>query len=74
MDDFHDLLARRDALQHLLSHGTDTHVFDEVLDNLEIHIGLEQGHTDFPERPLDILLIQTTPALQPFKNTIQFFR
>ena len=72
--DFHDLLAGRNAVQHLLPHRPDTHVLDEVLDDLEIHIGLEQGHADLPERPLNILLVQPAFSLQLLENTVQFFR
>ena len=41
MDDLHDLLARGDALQDLLAQRPLSHLRDEVLDDLEVDVGLE---------------------------------
>jgi hypothetical protein len=73
VNDFNDLLARRDAFQNLLPHRTDTHIFDEVLDHLEIHIRFKQGHPDFAQRPLNVIFIKTAATSQFLENSVQFF-
>ena len=41
VDRLHDLLARSEALQHLLAEGLLAHAGDEVADDLEVDVGLE---------------------------------
>jgi hypothetical protein len=60
----HDLLARRDALQHLLSERPLAHVRDEILDDLEVDVGLEQREADLTHRTRDRLLVELAAAAE----------
>ena len=55
-----DLMTRRQALQHFLSDGFDANSFNEVLDDLEIHIGFEQRQADLLQGLADVLLRKHT--------------
>src|SRR5262249_52168663 len=64
-DDRHDLLARGQAVEDL---GTDrplAHARDEVLDDLEVDVGLEEGEADLAHRGVDVGLGHATAAGQP---------
>ncbi len=58
MDDLHDLLARREALQHLLAERALAHAGDEVADDLEVDVGLEEREPDLAHRTRDRLLVE----------------
>ena len=60
VDDLHDLLAGRDALQHVLAERALAHLRHEVLDDLEIDVRLEQREPDLPHRTGDRLLVETS--------------
>ena len=62
VDDLHHLLAGREALQHLGAERALAHARDEVLDHLEVDVGLEQREPDLAHRARDRLLVQL-PAL-----------
>ena len=62
VDDLHDLLAGRDALQHLLAERLLAHARDEVLDDVEVDVGLQQGQADLPHRARNRLFVEP-PAL-----------
>ena len=51
--DFHDLLRRGEAAQHLFFHRAVTHAVDERLDDLEVDVRLEQGEPDLAKGRLD---------------------
>src|SRR5438874_2513828 len=62
----HDLLARRDALQDLLTERALTHLRDEVLDDLEVDVRLEQREPDLAHRARDRLLVEAAaPGRSP---------
>ena len=61
MDGLHDLLARLQALQHLLAEGALAHLGDELLDDLEVDVSLEQRETDLAHGPRDRLIVQLPP-------------
>ena len=63
VDDLHDLLAGIEALEHVLADGPFPDAFNEVLDDLEIDVGLKQGQTHFAQRGLNVFLGQ--PGLAP---------
>src|SRR5262245_16647559 len=72
VDDLHDLLARRDALQDLLTERPLPDLSNEVLDDLEVDVGLEQGEPDLAHRARNRLLVElsapaeiTEGALEP---------
>ena len=58
VDDLHDLLTGRDALQDVLAERALAHLRDEVLDHLEVDVGLEQGEPDLAHRAGDRLLVE----------------
>ena len=63
MDGFHDLLAGLQALQNLLAEGALAYLRDELLDDLEVDVGLEQGETDLAHRTGDRLFVElSAPA------------
>ena len=62
VDDLDDLLAGREALQHLLAERTLAHALDEGADDLEVDVGLEQREADLAHRARDRLLVEA-PAL-----------
>ena len=50
VDDLDDLLARGEALQHLLAERALAHVATKSLDDLEVDVGLEQREPDLAHR------------------------
>ena len=60
VDDGDDLLAGRQALEHLGAHGALPDAGDEVLDDLEVDVRFEQSQADLAHRRVDIRL--TDPA------------
>ena len=71
MHDLHDLLARAEALQHLLAERPLPDLGDEALDDLEIDVGLEQREPDLTHRTRDRLLVQLAPAPQVAEGALQ---
>ena len=59
--DLHDLLAGVEALQDVLAARTLLDLRDEVLDDLEVDVGLEQREADLAHRLRDLLVVE--PAL-----------
>ena len=64
MDDLHDLLPGRQALDHVLAERPRLHPVDELLHDLEVDVGLEQRETDLAHRLRDRLLVQATLLAQ----------
>jgi hypothetical protein len=62
MDDLHDLLARVQPFGDLLVERPLTHPRDEVVDDLEVDVGLDQREPDLAHRAGDRLLVEA-PAL-----------
>ena len=54
VDDLHDLLAGRQALEDLGPHGSFTDPGDEVLDDLEVDVGLEQSQPHLSHGRIDV--------------------
>ena len=73
-DDLDHLLARTQALEHILADGLCPHGVGELLDDFEIHIGFEQSDADFLERFIDVLFAQAAFALQVLECALQLFR
>ena len=63
MHDLDDLLAWRETLHHLGVHSPFLDTCDEGLDDLEVHIGLEQSYPYLTQRCVDIVFRQ--PAFAP---------
>ncbi len=58
VDDLHDLLPRRQALEHVLAERALAHALDELLDDLEVDVRLEQREPDLAHRARDGLLVE----------------
>src|SRR6266540_1316639 len=58
VDGLHHLLARRQALQHLLAERALAHLRHELLHDLEVDVGLEQREPDLAHRAGDGLLVE----------------
>ena len=58
VDDLHDLLPRREALQHLLAERALAHLGDEVADDGEVDVCLEQREADLAHRTRDRLVVE----------------
>jgi hypothetical protein len=70
-DDLHDLLRRRQALQHILSHRAVADTIHERLDDLEVDVGFEQRQPDLAERRLDVLGGQPRFAPEALENVLK---
>ena len=71
IDDFDNLLGGGQAFHDLLPHGALRNLCAEVLGNLVVDIGLQQGHAHLTHGGLDISLVQLALAAQLFENAIQ---
>ena len=54
VDDLHDLLAGGQALEDVRADGALADPGDEVLDDLEVDVGLEQREADLAHRGIDV--------------------
>src|SRR5690606_13645237 len=70
--DFDDLMPGRQALEHFLSDGLLADAFDEVLDYLEVHIGLKERQPNFFERLGNILLRKHTVPTELLEDLFKF--
>ena len=73
IDDFHHLLGRSQAVQHIGTHGPFRHGGHEFLDHLVAYVSLQQRQTDFPHGLPDVVFRQAALAPQALKGRIQFF-
>ena len=65
VDDLHDLLAGGQALEDLGADRALAHAGDEVLDDLEVDVGLEQREADLAHRGVHVGLGHATTTGQP---------
>ena len=73
LDDLDELLARREALRHLLPHGALAHPLDERLDHRQRDVGLEQRSAHLAQGVLDVLFGQarlTPDRLERLRQTL----
>ena len=71
VDDLHDLLAGRQAAHHVLAERPLPHACDEVLDDLEVDVGLEQREADLAHRARDHLFVQLPAPAQRAESGVQ---
>ena len=57
--------------EHFLAHGLFLDVFDELFDDLEIDVGFEQRHADFPQGGLHVFGRELAFAAQIFEDPLQ---
>ena len=74
VDDLHDLLAGRQALEDLRPDRLLADARDEVLDDLEVDVGLEQGQADLAHRGIDVGLADPAAAGQRAEGLAQAAR
>ena len=67
MDDLHDLLARRQALEDVLPERALLDRRREVTGDLEIHVGFEERETDLAHRLRDRFLVEPSTAAEAAK-------
>jgi hypothetical protein len=72
VDDLHDLLAGRQAPEHLLADRALAHCADERLDDAEVDVGLEQGEADLAHRAIDVLLAERAARAEVAEGGLQF--
>ena len=72
--DLHDLLAGRQALLHVLRRGALAHLRDELLDDVEVDVGLEQREPDLAHRARDRLVVERPAALEVAERALQLVR
>ena len=71
MHDLHDLLPGGEALQDVLAGRALPHLGDEVLDDLEVDVGLEQREPDLAHRLRDRLLVEAALAAQVAEGVLE---
>ncbi len=74
MDDFDHLLGGRKRRKHFLAHGLFSNVFDQLLDDSEMNVGLEQSDADLPQSGLHVLRRELPFAAQVLEDPLQLFR
>src|SRR5205823_3188607 len=71
VDDFDDLLPGLDALNDLLAEGLFLDALDEVAGDLEIHVGVQQGHSHLAQRVGDVGIRDFSQAAQVSENVLE---
>ena len=71
VDDLHDLLAGVEALQDVLAGRALADLRDEVLDDLEVDVGLEQREPDLAHRLRDRLLVEAALAAEVAEGVLE---
>ena len=71
MDDLHDLLARRQALEDVLAERALLDRRGEVAGDLEVDVGLEQREADLAHRLRDRLLVEAAAAAEAAERRLE---
>ena len=71
VDDLDDLLAGRQAVEHLVADGPLADARDEVLDDLEVDVRLEQRQADLAHGGIDVGLADPAAAGQAAERLAQ---
>ena len=69
--DLHDLLAGVEPLQHVLAARALLDLGDEVLDDLEVDVGLEQRETDLAHGLRDLLVVEPALAAEVAERVLE---
>ena len=69
--DLHDLLARRQALEDCLPHGTLADPRDEVAHHREVDVGLEQGEADLAHGARNRFLVESSLLAKIAEGALQ---
>jgi len=68
-----DLLARGERGQHFLADRLSANLVDELLDHLEVDVGLEQREADFAQRLVNVLLGELGLPAEGLEGALEFF-
>ncbi len=71
--DLDDLLAGRERGHDFLADSLGANLVDELLDDLEVDVGLEQGHADFAQGLVDVFLGQRGLSAEGLEGALEFF-
>ena len=71
MDDLHDLLARRQALEDVLAERALLDRGGEVARDLEVDVGLEEREADLAHRLGDRLLVEAAAAAEAAERGLE---
>ena len=71
MDDLHDLLARLEPLEDVLPERALPHRADELLDDLEVDVGLEEREADLARGARDGLLVEAGLAPEVAEGVLE---
>ncbi len=71
MDELHQVLLGREALQHLFAERMLAHAADERLNHRERDVGLEKRHADLPQRLVDVALGDLSVAAEPLEDLLE---
>ena len=74
VDDLHDLLAGREALQDVLADRALADARDEIPHDLEVDVGLEQREPDLAHRARDRLLVEHAATAQVAERMLKLVR
>ena len=69
MDDLNDLLSRSNAFHHLDAERRLTNAIHKFPDDLEVHVGLKKGETDFAQSVLNIGLGELGTAAESAEDS-----
>jgi hypothetical protein len=71
VNDLHDVLVWRQALRHVRVRRALAHTGDELLRDLEVDVGLEEGETDLAHGLREILVGEAPTAAQIAERGLQ---
>ena len=71
-NDLDDLLGGRKRGEHFGADGLGADVLDEVVDDVEVDVGFEQGHADFAQGFGDVLFSERALAAEVLEGALQF--
>ncbi len=72
VDDFYDLLGGGEGGGDLFADGAGADVFDELVDDGEVDVGLEQGEADLADGVGDVLVGDGALAAEGLEGTLEF--
>ena len=61
------------AVMHFLTDGLGANLVDELLDDLEVDVGLKQGEANFAQRLVDVLLGERGLSAEGLEGALEFF-
>ena len=71
-NDLDDLLGGREGGEDFSAHGFDADVLDEVVGDVEVDVGFEQGHADFAQSVGDVFFSERALTAQSLEGALQF--